>query len=72
MVKNIIRGYSQAWIFHQHYLISEDPLITHPYMASPIQELFHLVAGKDSLPQERVLKNLLSGLEQLQDFEGRE
>ena len=23
-------GYSEAWIFHQHYLISEDPLIGHP------------------------------------------
>ena len=29
-VKNLTRGYSQAWIFHQHYLISEDPLIRHP------------------------------------------
>ena len=24
------QGYSQAWIFHQHYLISEDSLIRHP------------------------------------------
>ena len=29
-VKNLTRGYSQAWIFNQHYLISEDPLISHP------------------------------------------
>ena len=26
-VKNLIRGYSQTWIFHQPYLIYEDPLI---------------------------------------------
>ena len=35
-VKNLIRGYSEFWIFHQHYLISEDSLIRHPKMASPI------------------------------------
>ena len=29
-VKNLTKGYSQPWIFHQHYLISEDPLIRHP------------------------------------------
>ena len=29
-VKILTRGYSQAWIFHQHYLISEDHLIRHP------------------------------------------
>ena len=29
-VKNLTRGYSEAWIFHQHYLISEDSLIRHP------------------------------------------
>lgn len=23
-IKNLTRGYSEAWIFHQHYLISED------------------------------------------------
>ena len=50
-------------IFHQHYLISEDPLIRHPSMVSPIQELFHLVAGKNTLPQKRVLMHLLSGLQ---------
>ena len=27
-VKNLTRGYSEAWIFHQHYLISEDSLIS--------------------------------------------
>ena len=26
-VKNLTRGYSQVWIFYQHYLISENPLI---------------------------------------------
>ena len=46
-VKNLTRGYSEAWIFHQHYLISEDSLIRHLQMASPIQVLFHL-AGKNS------------------------
>ena len=44
-VKNLSRGYSQAWIFHQHYLISEDPFIRHSWMASPFQ-LFHLEANK--------------------------
>ena len=29
-VKKLARGYSQAWILHQLYLISEDPLIRHP------------------------------------------
>ena len=29
-VKNLTRGCSQAWIVHQHYLISEDPLIRYP------------------------------------------
>ena len=29
-VKNLTRGYSEAWIFHQHYLIFEDSLIRHP------------------------------------------
>ena len=29
-VKSLTRGYSQAWIFHQHYLISEDSLIRQP------------------------------------------
>ena len=29
-VKNLTRGYSEAWTFHQHYLISEDSLIRHP------------------------------------------
>ena len=29
-VKNPTRGYSENWIFHQHYLISEDSLIRHP------------------------------------------
>ena len=29
-VKNLTRGYSEACIFHQHYLISEDSLIRHP------------------------------------------
>ena len=29
-VKNLTRGYSEAWIFHQHYLISEDSLIRYP------------------------------------------
>ena len=29
-VKNLTRGYSEAWIFQQHYLISEDSLIRHP------------------------------------------
>ena len=29
-VKNLTSGYNQAWICHQHYLISEDPLIRHP------------------------------------------
>ena len=29
-VKNLTRGCSQTWIFHQHYLVSEDPLIRHP------------------------------------------
>ena len=29
-IKNLTREYSQAWIFHQHYLISEDSLIGHP------------------------------------------
>ena len=29
-VKNLTRGYSQAWIFHQHYMMSEDSLIRHP------------------------------------------
>ena len=29
-VKNLTRGYSQAWMFHQHYLISEDSLIRYP------------------------------------------
>ena len=47
-VKNLTRGYSQAWIFHQHYLVHEDSLIRHPQMASPIQELFHLVTAKNS------------------------
>ena len=47
LVKNLTRGYSQVWIFHQHYLISEDSLIRHLQMASPIQVLFHL-AGKNS------------------------
>ena len=28
-VKNLTRRYSEAWILHQHYLISEDPLIRH-------------------------------------------
>ena len=44
-------------------------------MASPIQDLFHWVAGKKKkkvCPQKRILKHLLSGLQQLQDFEGRE
>ena len=27
-VKNLTRGYSEAWIFHQPYLISEDSLIS--------------------------------------------
>ena len=49
-VKSLTRGYSLAWILHHHYLISEDPLIRHPYVASPIQKLSHLVAGKNSLP----------------------
>ena len=26
-VKNLTKGYSQVWIFYQHYLISENPLI---------------------------------------------
>ena len=65
-------GYSQAWIFHQHYLIPEDHLIRHPQMASPTQELLQLVAGKNSLPQKRVLKHLLSGLQHLRVFEGKE
>ena len=29
-VKNLTRGYTEAWIFHQHYLISEESLIRHP------------------------------------------
>ena len=29
-VKNLTRGYSETWTFHQHYLISEDSLIRHP------------------------------------------
>ena len=29
-IKNLTRGYREAWIFHQHYLISEDSLIRHP------------------------------------------
>ena len=29
-VKNLTKGYSEAWIFHQNYLISEDSLIWHP------------------------------------------
>ena len=29
-LKNLTRGYSQALIFHQHYLTSKDPLIRHP------------------------------------------
>ena len=29
-IKNFTRGYSQAWIFLQYYLKSEDPLIRHP------------------------------------------
>ena len=29
-VKNITRGCNEAWIFHQHYLISKAPLIRHP------------------------------------------
>ena len=29
-IVNFTRGYSHAWIFHQHYLISEDSLIVHP------------------------------------------
>ena len=29
-VTNLTRRYSEAWIFHQHYLISEDSLIGHP------------------------------------------
>ena len=41
-------------------------------MACPIQELFYLGAGKNSFPQKRVLKHLLSGLQKLQDFEDRE
>ena len=28
--KNLTRGYSKAWIFHQYYLIPEDYLIRHP------------------------------------------
>ena len=52
-VKNLTRGYSQAWIFHQHYLISEDSLIKR---ASPISELFHLVVGKNSLPPKESFK----------------
>ena len=55
-VKNLIRGHTQAWIFHQHYLISEDSLIIHPYTTSPVQELFHLVAGKNSLPPKESFK----------------
>ena len=42
-------------------------------MASPIQELFHLLAGKNSqFAPKRVLKHLLSELQYLQDFKGRE
>ena len=29
-VKNLTRGYNEAWIFHQHYLVSEDSLIRNP------------------------------------------
>ena len=35
-VKNLTRGYSEAWIYHQHYMISEDSLIRYPQMAFPI------------------------------------
>ena len=31
-VKNLTRGYSQAWIFHQQYLISEDPFVMLVYV----------------------------------------
>ena len=42
-------------------------------MTSPIQELFHLVASKNSqFAPKRVLKHLLSGLKQMQAFKGRE
>ena len=47
-VKNLTRGYTEAWIFHQHYLISEDSLIRHLKNDPPFQEFFHLVAGKNS------------------------
>ena len=52
-VKHLTRGYSEAWIFYQHYLISEDSLIKR---ASPISELFHLVVGKNSLPPKESFK----------------
>ena len=39
-VKNLTRGYNEARIFHQHYLVSEDSLIRNPQMASQIQEFF--------------------------------
>ena len=55
-VKNLTKGYSQAWTCYQNYLISVDSLIRHPYMASPIQELFHLVADKNSLPARESFK----------------
>ena len=55
-LKNLTRGYSQAWVFHQQYLISEDPLMRHPQMAFLIQELFHLLAGKNSLPPRESFK----------------
>ena len=29
-VKNLTKGYSEAWIFHQHYLIFENSLIRYP------------------------------------------
>ena len=55
-VKNLTKGYSQAWTCYQNYLISVDSLIRHPHMASPIQELFHLVADKNSLPARESFK----------------
>ena len=69
-VKNLTRGYSQAWIFHQHYLISEES-DTHKWPV-PFRSCFTWGLVKIVFPQKRVLKHLLSGLQKLQDFEDRE
>ena len=69
-VKNLTRGYSQAWIVHQHNLISFDWDIHKCPL--PFRSCFTWWLVKIVFFQERVLKHLLSEVKYLQAFEGRE